>query len=103
MGFALGAANIPVLPVGPNTFIVADNEVIDWPLAEQINSGAWQAFMYNTGLFSHTIYILFTVQLPDEPAIVLPPTPIIMSSVPTPAAPPPVIAPLTLPPVPELI
>lgn len=68
MGFALGAAGNPVIPVAAGTFIIASDEVIEWALEQQIDSGAWQVFMFNTGIFPHTIYLLFTVELPDLPA-----------------------------------
>lgn len=67
MGFAIGAAGVPVIPYDSDVYVVADNETFEWDLADQINSGAWQVFMFNGGQYAHTIYVYFTVQLPDQP------------------------------------
>lgn len=83
MGFSIGAAGTPILPVQLGTFIVTNDEVIDWPLENQIDSGGWSLFGYNTGSFDHTVYIRFllqipqlqrrlTTQLPIQPAQLLP-------------------------------
>jgi hypothetical protein len=65
VGFALGAAKGFILPLTPGQFIVTDDEIIHWPLEEQISSGAWQLIAYNTGLFDHTLTVRFLVGLPD--------------------------------------
>ena len=57
VGWAIGAAGVPVLPAEAGAYIVTDDEVIHWPLESQINSGAWQMFAYNTGLYNHTLYV----------------------------------------------
>jgi hypothetical protein len=59
VGWALGSAGQRVLPWGPNQWIVADNEAIEWPLTGQISSGAWQLQAYNTGVYAHTLYLVF--------------------------------------------
>ena len=59
VGFALGAAGVRVLPWGAGQWMVADNEVIDWPLEDQITSGAWQLQAYNSGVYAHTLYLTF--------------------------------------------
>ncbi|MGH3180334.1 MAG: hypothetical protein ACRDOE_00265 [Streptosporangiaceae bacterium] len=63
VGFALGAAGVAVLPSEAGTFIVADGETIDWPLSRQIESGAWELFAYNAGVFAHTLEVRFLVEL----------------------------------------
>jgi hypothetical protein len=65
VGWALGAAGQRVLPWGAGEWIVADNEVIEWELEDQIESGAWQLQAYNTGVYDHTLYVTF---LTDPPA-----------------------------------
>lgn len=62
MGFAIGAAGVPVLPVNQGAWIVTDDDKIDWPLEDQIDSGAWQLFGYNTGAYDHTIYLTFQLR-----------------------------------------
>lgn len=64
VGWALGAAGVRVLPFGADEWIVADDEVIEWPLDGQIDSGAWQLQAYNTGTFAHTLYLTFLLDPP---------------------------------------
>jgi hypothetical protein len=65
MGWALGAAGAQVIPVPPTQFVVTDRNTFIYELPQQIDSGAWEAQMYNTGQYEHSIYVYFTVQLPD--------------------------------------
>lgn len=67
MGFQLGMANTPIIPFNDDTFVIADNETFEWDNQGWPNSGAWQVFMFNTGQYPHTVYIYFTVELPDAP------------------------------------
>jgi hypothetical protein len=64
VGFALAAGGVAIIPYEPGTFFVTDNEIIRWPLEEQITSGAWQLLAYNTGTFDHTLEVRFLVDLP---------------------------------------
>lgn len=66
MGFALGAAGVPVLPANPGQWFVVDNFRDEWPLENQISSGAWQFFGYNLGQFAHTVYLRFAVMFPNR-------------------------------------
>src|SRR2546427_11360384 len=65
-GFALGAAGQPVIPYNRGAWIVASGETLAWDLADQISSGAWQLFGYNTGLFAHTLQIRFLLSLVSD-------------------------------------
>ena len=65
LGFALGAAGQPVIPRAAGTFVVTDDERIEWPLEGQIDSGAWECFTYNTGALPHTVYLRFLVSVPS--------------------------------------
>lgn len=67
MGFQLGMAGTPIIPLNDNTYVVADNEVFQWDNQDWPNSGAWQVFMYNIGQYPHTIYLYYTVEFPDVP------------------------------------
>jgi hypothetical protein len=62
VGFALGSAGTPVVPWNAGAWIVADNEVLTFPLEDGITSGAWQLRAYNTGTFAHTIQVLFQLR-----------------------------------------
>lgn len=67
VGFSIGAANQPILPFDQGAWIVADGDTIEWALDDQIDSGAWQLFAYNTGSYDHTLYVTFLVSLPRGP------------------------------------
>lgn len=62
-GIALGAAGTPILPSNAGAYIVTNNEVVHWQYAKGIESGAWQAFVYNTGIFQHTYQVRFLMNL----------------------------------------
>jgi hypothetical protein len=68
VGWALGAAGVRVLPWGADEWIVADDEVLEWPLTGQIESGAWQLHAYNLGIHTHTLYVTFLVDPPSSAA-----------------------------------
>lgn len=67
MGFAIGSAGAFVIPINDGEYIVGSDEIFEWSLEDQINSGAWQVTMYNLGIYPHTIYMTWTVELPDLP------------------------------------
>lgn len=64
LGIALGAAGVQYLPSNPGGFLTPDNQFIDWPLEDVIESGAWQLIGYNTGQFDHSVEVVFLLQLP---------------------------------------
>jgi len=76
VGFAIGAADVPVLPVNQGGWIIADDEAIHWPLDSQIESGAWQFFAYNVGDYPHTTIVSFQTSpaATDQAATVQPVT-----------------------------
>jgi hypothetical protein len=102
MGFAIGMGGAPVIPTQNNTFIVASDEIFDWTLDDLPNSGAWQAIMYNTGIFDHTIYLTFVCELPDQPAPDLTATTAAVAVLNAPATPTPVATDTDLPVAPTL-
>lgn len=63
VGFAISVAGTAILPWNAGEWIIGDDEVIDWPLARQITSGAWQLMGYNDGIFDHTLYVQFLLDL----------------------------------------
>jgi hypothetical protein len=67
MGFAIGAAGVPVFPEASGQWIVTDDQRITWPLEDAIDSGAWEFFGYNTGSYAHTVYVTFQCDLVQEP------------------------------------
>ena len=66
MGFALGAAGTPVIPSNAGGWIVTDRAELGWDLEDQINSGAWECFGYNTGTYDHSLRIRFLLDLVDN-------------------------------------
>ena len=65
VGWAIGAAGVSILPAEAGAFIVTDNREVDWPLEQQVDSGAWQLFAYNTGAFNHALYVrIHTLPVP---------------------------------------
>lgn len=59
VGIALTSGGQQVIPETKDSYLVLDNEVIEWPLEQQIESGAWQLRSYNTGRWDHTVYLTF--------------------------------------------
>lgn len=64
LGIALGAGGVQYFPSNAGGYIVADYQVISWQLEDVIESGAWQLVAYNTGLYSHTLQVVFRCELP---------------------------------------
>lgn len=64
MGWALTSAGAPVIPIQPSTYIVTDNQTDTWELDGYLDSGNWQLTGYNTGLYPHTVYLTFQLDIP---------------------------------------
>lgn len=67
VGFQLGSGPVQVIPTTPGQFVVTDNEIINWPLTDQFNSGAWSMLAYNTGTYNHSLEVRFHVNLVPAP------------------------------------
>jgi hypothetical protein len=105
VGWALGAAGVPVIPVEAGAYIVTNDEVIRWPLEGLWDSGSWTLFAYNTGRYAHVLEVRFLVDLagavdrlasPIDPALLA----VIASSGPVTGAvgaAPPIPAPIIIP------
>jgi hypothetical protein len=74
MGWALTSAGTPVIPIQPNTYMVTDNQADTWDLEGYLDSGNWQVTGYNTGIYPHTVYLTFQLDLPGS-AVSSPPPP----------------------------
>lgn len=61
LGWMLSMAGTPVIPTNAGGWIVGNDEIIDWDLTGQPNSGAWQLQSYNIGGNPHSVYITFTL------------------------------------------
>lgn len=74
MGFAIGASGEAILPTNEGAWIVADDDRDNWPLENQIDSGGWEVFGYNTGTYDHTVYLRFHVDpIPVKTSTILTP------------------------------
>lgn len=74
MGWALASAGTNVIPWNAGAWIVADNEVGEWNLEGQIESGAWQLRGYNTGAYAHKVYLIFELDVPNVAPSAMPGT-----------------------------
>lgn len=102
MGFLLAMASQPVIPTQANTYLIADNEIFEWDNQDWPESGAWQVQMYNTGIFAHTIYLTFVVEVPDTPTAGATSISLDIGSLSSPATVAPVTVDDSLPAAPEL-
>ena len=68
MGWALTSAGTPVIPIQPGAYVVTDNQSATWQLEGYLDSGNWQVTAYNTGLYDHTLYLTFLLDLPGTVA-----------------------------------
>lgn len=73
MGWALTSAGTPVIPIQPGAYIVTDNQADTWQLEGYLDSGNWAVTAYNTGVYPHTVYLTFQLDLTGTTAPPLPP------------------------------
>lgn len=75
MGWALTSAGTPVIPIQPGVYLVTDNQSATWDLEGYLDSGNWQVTAYNLGLYPHTVYLTFQLNLPGVAEAPPPPPP----------------------------
>lgn len=63
VGFALAVGGSQIIPYQGGQWIVANDEVLDWPLEDFPESGAWSLMAYNVGSFRHTLQVAFYLAL----------------------------------------
>jgi hypothetical protein len=59
MGFRVASSRQQVIPWNPGSWIVANDDRLQWQADNYPTSGDWQIIGYNTGAFDHTIYVTF--------------------------------------------
>lgn len=74
LGWALTSAGTPVIPIQAGTYKVTDNQADTWELDGYLDSGNWQVTAYNTGIYPHTVYLTFQLDLPGTVATSPPPS-----------------------------
>ena len=76
LAFALVSGGQQVIPEAKDTYLIMDDETVEWPLENQLDTGAWQLRSYNTGRWDHTVYLTFGLDplgsRDDTPGSVLP-------------------------------
>lgn len=65
LGWAIGAAGVPIIPRNAGAWIVAEAVDRGWDFETPVNSGAWQFFGYNTGAYAHSVYLRFLLDPVD--------------------------------------
>jgi hypothetical protein len=62
VGFQIRHSGGSVVPYNPAAFVVADNEVIKWPVRNMPVGSAWGIRLYNVDVFPHTLYLRFLIE-----------------------------------------
>ena len=62
-GFLLTMDGVPVLPSQAFNFVIANNEHGSWFPVGYPDSGSWQVTMFNTGVYTHSVYLTFHMDL----------------------------------------
>lgn len=65
-GLQVRWSGVQVVPYGQGTWITANNEIIDFPWADEITAGGLALAGYNTDVFPHSFWLRWTVA--DLPA-----------------------------------
>lgn len=68
MGWQLTSAGTPVIPIQRGAYVVTDNQAGTWDLEGYLDSGNWAVTAYNTGVYDHTVYLTFELDLPGSGA-----------------------------------
>lgn len=50
-----------LLPINAGTWIISDNEILDWPMNDEVTANGLSLTGYNTDIFPHTFYLRFTI------------------------------------------
>ena len=63
VGFQIGSGGVPVVPSNAGGFVITDDDYIEWPVTDMLETGAWDILGYNLGQYDHTIYVTFLYDL----------------------------------------
>lgn len=61
VGFQIWAGGSQYIPRTPGVYIVPDDDRIDWPVTNAIDSGSWALVAYNTDVWPHLLQVGFQV------------------------------------------
>lgn len=73
MGWQLTSSGAPVIPIQMNTYMVTDNQADTWDLEGYLDSGNWAVTAYNLGIYPHSFYLTFLLDLPGTSVSTPPP------------------------------
>jgi len=62
VGFRVLHSGQVVIPFSGNTWIVTDDEKLDWPLSNFPTGGKWSIRIYNTDIYSHTLFFRWHIE-----------------------------------------
>ncbi|HTX52518.1 MAG TPA: hypothetical protein VMD08_03870 [Candidatus Baltobacteraceae bacterium] len=62
LGFRLTSNRQAVIPADGLQWVVADDEVLEWPVENALQTGVWECTAYNSGVLPHTVYFLFALE-----------------------------------------
>ena len=62
MGWRISNRTVPVIPRNAGGWIIAHQTEGGWDVSKMADSGDWSVTTYNTGAFSHALYITFHVR-----------------------------------------
>lgn len=60
-GLRLAVAHGQVIPATTGAWIIGNDDHLAWDLYGHLDSGAWSAFVYNLGNYSHSWFVRFHV------------------------------------------
>lgn len=65
VGFAFASAGVRVLPWNAGEWFILDGQDVTFPVTRQIDSGAWQVWTYNLGVFTHRLHFRAELDIPQ--------------------------------------
>lgn len=68
IGFQISMRGVPVIPANAGGFIVPHLTTGGWDMVNAPDSGDWSVTTFNTGMYPHSIAIIFHVRLIPRPA-----------------------------------
>ena len=81
MGFRITSGGAQVFPVKPGTWLIRSGDAETLPVAGAHDSGKWDVTGYNTGVFPHTIHVVYHTEVitPEPPRLALLPNGLLSS------------------------
>jgi hypothetical protein len=72
VGFSFWHSSEQIIPKIPGTWIITNDEMIQWPLNGYSDQPSWLVRGYNTDIYTHTIYVTTLIEdwQPGGPVVV---------------------------------